>query len=51
VIAKIAHLHAVVSAIDGSLCRCIAEPAAPFHEQAFLVLGQVMADIEHDCRL
>jgi hypothetical protein len=47
VIDKVAQLHPVDSAVNGSLCFCVAESKPPFHEDIFRISRQVMADFIH----
>jgi hypothetical protein len=44
-IAEIAQLYPVDSPINGDPCLCVAELAAPFHEEVFRVPREVMANL------
>jgi hypothetical protein len=47
VVAEIASLHPVDSAVNRDFSFRVAELATPFHEDVSLALGQVMANLVH----
>lgn len=47
VIAEVAQLDSVDPSVNCDPCICVADLPAPFHEDVFLVLRQVMANLVH----